>query len=103
MTIAADTNASLLRRMKHFQRRTKDLTTEVSQLRASREKWRKKSLAEAEEKRLWRTRAQRQEARAELWKHRALTKFPIPATRGGAPRFVDYDEAIDYLAEHEAS
>ena len=76
MTITTDTNPQLLRRVQHFKRRAKDLSTQVVQLRASRENWRKKALAESAERQVWQRKAKAQFARAELWKHRALHEDP---------------------------
>ena len=104
IVVTTDTNAALLRRVEHFKRRCKDQATRIVQLEYSREKWKQRALAEAKDRQTWQRKWHDQHTRAELWKHRAMTKFPIPsAGRGGAPRFVDYDEARDYFEEHEAS
>lgn len=62
------------RQLAHYRRRNKDLSTRVSQLEASRDRWKQKAISRGEALRRTRSEVYRQRGRAELWRHRALQR-----------------------------
>lgn len=78
------TTSAIMLKLERLLARNNALSVKVVQLEQSRDKWRLRALAATAAKQ----EARRQRDRAELWKHRALTKVPIQP-RGGWPKWED--------------